>query len=56
MREERWKETLMPVFVPGLELSRRFFHELVCPLLTGAFPGLCYAAALLGPGSEVLSF
>ena len=56
MREERWKETFMPVFVPGLELSRRFFHELVCPLLTGAFPGLCYAAALLGPGSEVLSF
>ncbi len=46
----------MTVFVPGLELSRRFFQELVRPLLTTNFPGLRYAAALLGPGSEVLGF
>ena len=46
----------MPVFVSGLELSRRFFHEVVRPLLTDAFPGLRYGAALLGPGSEVLGF
>jgi hypothetical protein len=46
----------MSVFVSGLELSRRFFHEAVRPLLTGVFPGLRYAAALLGPGSEVLGF
>src|SRR5215469_7680381 len=46
----------MPVFVSGLELSRQFFHEAVRPLLADAFPDLCYAAALLGPGSEVLGF
>jgi Domain of unknown function (DUF4037) len=46
----------MPVFVSGLELSRRFFHEAVRPLLADAFPDLRYAAALLGPGSEVLGF
>lgn len=46
----------MPVFVSGLELSRRFFHEAVRPLVTSMFPKLHYAAALLGPGSEVLGF
>ncbi|HLX39472.1 MAG TPA: DUF4037 domain-containing protein [Ktedonobacteraceae bacterium] len=46
----------MPVFVCGLDLSRRFFREVVRPLLTPAFPNLRYAAALLGPGSEVLGF
>jgi len=46
----------MPVFVSGLDLSRRFFREVVRPLLAPAFPNLHYAAALLGPGSEVLGF
>lgn len=46
----------MPVFVSGLDLSRRFFKEIVRPLLATAFPDLHYAAALLGPGSEVLGF
>ena len=46
----------MPVFVSGLDLSRRFFQELVRPLLADAFPDVRYAAALLGPGSEVLGF
>jgi hypothetical protein len=46
----------MPVFVSGLDLSRRFFREIVRPLLSTAFPTLRYAAALLGPGSEVLGF
>ena len=46
----------MPVFVSGLDLSRRFFREIVRPLLAPAFPNLHYAAALLGPGSEVLGF
>jgi hypothetical protein len=46
----------MPTFVSGLDLSRRFFQEIVRPLLTNAFPKLRYAAALLGPGSEVLGF
>ena len=46
----------MPRFIPGLELSRRFYAELVRPLLDGAFPGLPHAAALIGYGSEVLGF
>ena len=46
----------MPVFVSGLDLSRRFFQEMVRPILATAFPGMHYAAALLGPGSETLGF
>ena len=46
----------MSVFVSGLDLNRRFFREIVRPLLAPAFPNLHYAAALLGPGSEVLGF
>lgn len=46
----------MPAFVSGLDLSHRFFREIVRPLLSTAFPDLRYAAALLGPGSEVLGF
>ena len=46
----------MPAFVSGLDLSRRFFQEIVRPLLTRNFPAVRYAAALLGPGSEVLGF
>ena len=38
----------------GAELSRRFFAELVQPLLAQAGPGLRYAAARLGSGSDVL--
>lgn len=43
-------------FIPGLELSRRFYHELVRPLLDAHFAGLPHAAALIGYGSEVLGF
>lgn len=46
----------MPAFLPGLELNRRFFAELVRPLLDRAFPNLAYAAARLGSGSDVLGF
>jgi len=46
----------MPDFIKGLELSRLFFREAVGPLLEAEFPGLRYAAALLGTGSEVLGF
>src|SRR5258708_18276347 len=41
-------------FTPGLTLSGAFYPEVVRPLLDEAFPKLGYAAALLGPGSEVL--
>jgi hypothetical protein len=43
-------------FVPGLTLSRRFFAEAVEPIIARAYPRLEYAAALIGPGSEVLGF
>lgn len=46
----------MPAFVPGLELNRRFYEEVVRSLLAEAFPGLPHTAALLGPGSETLGF
>ena len=45
-----------PVFVPGLELAGDFYAGVVRPLLADEFPGLRYAAALLGPGSEVAGF
>jgi hypothetical protein len=44
------------MFTPGLPLSRRFYDELVHPLLDQHFPGLPHAAALIGYGSEVLGF
>jgi len=41
-------------FIPGHELSRKLFSEIVRPLLAREFPGLPYAATLLGAGSDVL--
>jgi hypothetical protein len=46
----------MPTFVAGLDLNRRFYEEVVRPLLAVSFPDLRYAAALLGSGSETLGF
>ena len=43
-------------FLPGLRLCEQFYAEAVRPLLEEAYPGLRYAAARLGPGSEVLGF
>jgi hypothetical protein len=45
---------VQPAFVPGLELSRRFYLEAVRPLLAQDFPLLSYSAAPMGSGSEVL--
>lgn len=42
----------VPGFVPGRELSRAFYSEVVQPLV-GEVP---HGAALIGPGSEVLAF
>lgn len=42
----------MPNFIPGVELSRRFYVEVVAPLLGD----LRHSAARLGEGSEVLGF
>jgi hypothetical protein len=38
----------------GAELARRFYTDAVAPLLHEAMPGLRYAAARLGSGSDVL--
>ncbi|MBZ0277682.1 MAG: DUF4037 domain-containing protein [Anaerolineae bacterium] len=46
----------MPDFIPGLQLSRDFYQELVRPILYREFPGLIYTAALIGSGSEILGF
>ena len=43
-------------FVPGVRLAGEFYAEAVRPVLEAEFPGLAYAAALIGPGSEVLGF
>lgn len=45
-----------PAPLSGLALSREFYQECIRPLIDRHFPGLPYAAALLGPGSEVLGF
>src|ERR1041385_553211 len=52
MRQAR----VMAEFIPGLELSRLLYAEVVRPVLTSAYPGLRYSAGLIGPGSEVLGF
>jgi hypothetical protein len=44
------------VTTPGLELARAFHDDVVRPVLESRFPGLVYAAALLGSGSEVLGY
>lgn len=46
----------MAAFIPGLDLCELFFAEAVKPILEREFPELAYAAALIGPGSEVLGF
>jgi hypothetical protein len=43
-------------FLPGLELSRRYYRDAVQPVLTRRFPGLPHGAGRLGHGSEVLGF
>ena len=46
-------------FVPGLELAGAFYAGVVRPLLEQAeipLPATAYAAALIGPGSEVLGY
>ncbi|MCA2223657.1 DUF4037 domain-containing protein [Nonomuraea aurantiaca] len=42
----------MSDFVPGIELSRAFYAEVVAPLVER----VPHSAALIGPGSEVLAF
>lgn len=46
----------MPAFIPGIELSRRFYEEVVRRLIEPELGDEPYAAALLGTGSDVLGF
>jgi hypothetical protein len=43
-------------FLPGLELSRRFYTDAVLPILRRTLAGIPHSAARLGTGSEVLGF
>lgn len=43
-------------FVPGAELGRRYYAEVVRPLLDASFPDLSHAAAHVGGGSDVLGY
>jgi hypothetical protein len=43
-------------FIPGIELSRRYWHEVVRPIVDELLPGAPRAAALLGDGSDILGF
>jgi hypothetical protein len=45
-------ESAMPSFVPGRDLARAFYDDVVAPILRGT----PHAAALLGWGSDVLGF
>ncbi|MEU0535032.1 DUF4037 domain-containing protein [Amycolatopsis tolypomycina] len=47
---------MAPSFIPGLELSRRFYDEAVWPLVHAHFGDLPHTAARIGTGSEVLGF
>ncbi len=47
---------MTPSFLPGLELSRRYYREVVRPLLDQEFPKLPHSAALIGWGSDALGF
>jgi Domain of unknown function (DUF4037) len=46
----------MPEFIPGLKLSELFYQEAVRPIMDAHFPGQAHSAALVGYGSDVISF
>jgi hypothetical protein len=48
--------TNKPQFIPGLELNRGFYFDIIKPLLARAYPQLEYSAALIGYGSDVMGF
>ncbi|MEV4311675.1 DUF4037 domain-containing protein [Actinocrispum sp. NPDC049592] len=46
----------MGTFIPGVELSRRFYVEAVLPVVHAHCGEIPHTAARIGPGSEVLGF
>ena len=53
-REHRQDEADAAADLPGAELARAFHQDVIAPLLARGLPGLRYAAARLGSGSDVL--
>ncbi|MGB8644478.1 MAG: DUF4037 domain-containing protein [Anaerolineae bacterium] len=47
---------MTPEFIPGLTLAELFYSQAARPILEQYYPGLSYAAALIGWGSEVLGY
>lgn len=43
-------------FLPGLTLARHFYDDVIQPIMAEQLSQLDYAAAFMGPGSEVLGF
>lgn len=43
-------------FIPGLELSKQFYWEVIRPILDTSYANIKHTAALIGDGSEVLGF
>jgi hypothetical protein len=46
----------LPHFIPGIELNRMFFQQVIKPLLDKHFPRIRYAAGIVGEGSDVLRY
>jgi Domain of unknown function (DUF4037) len=46
----------MPTFVPGVELARTYWFDVIAPILDPFTPATERAAALVGTGSDVLGF
>jgi hypothetical protein len=46
----------MAKFISGRQLNRLFYEEAIAPILSSEHPDLRYAAALVGPGSDVLGY
>jgi hypothetical protein len=49
-------EDLKSRFIPGIELNRLFFQQIVKPIMDENFPDIKYAAGLVGEGSDVMGF
>jgi hypothetical protein len=46
----------MPAFVPGLQLSERYYQQAVRPIMQQFFADVKYAAALIGWGSDAMGY
>ena len=42
--------------ISGLDLAKRYYHEVVKDLIEGQFPNLAYACGFFGHGSDVLGY